>query len=220
MKHTLARGGIEFLAVFLGLAFSFNIDEWRQDNEVKNRLTADYINIQKDLINDITSLEAVISFQEKSVENGKELILMIQKNKIFNYEKFIEHLSHVWNSSTFFGTSSAYDASVSSGRLTYFGDDELGNEIGIIYGHFYSRMDLNGEQVDSFWYLNNIGTHYFGADPFEINTKKQNLQKIFSNEYLGKLKIFIQMQGGYVFKAKNALNQMRKVEKLLRLKVD
>ena len=179
MKHTLARGGIEFLAVFLGLAFSFNIDEWRQDNEVKNRLTADYINIQKDLINDITSLEAVLSFQEKSVENGKELILMIQKNKIFNYEKFIEHLSHVWNSSTFFGTSSAYDASVSSGRLTYF-----------------------------------------GADPFEINTKKQNLRKIFSNEYLGKLKIFIQMQGGYVFKAKNALNQMRKVEKLLRLKVD
>ena len=26
----------------------------------------------------------------------------------------------------------------------------------MIYGHFYSRMDLNGEQLDSFWYTSNF----------------------------------------------------------------
>jgi len=28
MKNILARGGIEFLAVFLGIVLSFNVEEW------------------------------------------------------------------------------------------------------------------------------------------------------------------------------------------------
>lgn len=220
MKNILARGGIEFLAVLLGISMSFNVDEWKQDKEIEKRLKSDYINIQKDLTKDILLLEKALSYQQISFDSGLKALEMLINKEIFNYEKFINNLSNVWNSGTFFGTSSAYDASVSSGRLTYFGNDKLANEIGIIYGHFYSRMDLNGEQLDSFWYSANFGIKYFGSNPFDSEIKKINLKKIFSNDYLGALQTFIgEIQGGYIRKAENALNQMKKVDLLLNIKI-
>ena len=220
MKNILARGGIEFLAVLLGITMSFNVDEWKQDKEIEKRLKSDYINIQKDLRKDIVLLERVLAVQQESFESGLKALEMIKNKEKFDYKKFINNLSNVWNSSTFFGTSSAYDASISSGRLTYFGNDEIANEIGIIYGHFYSRMDLNGEQLDSFWYSSNFGRKYFGSDPFESEAKKANLKKIFSNDYLGALQTFIdEIQRFYISKAKNALNQMKKVDLLLNDKI-
>ena len=220
MNKILARGGIEFLAVLLGITMSFNVDEWKQDKEIEKRLKSDYINIQKDLRKDIVLLERVLAVQQESFESGLKALEMIKNKEKFDYKKFINNLSNVWNSSTFFGTSSAYDASVSSGRLTYFGNDEIANEIGIIYGHFYSRMDLNGEQLDSFWYSSNFGRKYLGSDPFESDVKKANLKKIFSNDYLGALQTFIdEIQRFYISKAKNALNQMKKVDLLLNEKI-
>ena len=220
MNKILARGGIEFLAVLLGITMSFNVDEWKQDKEIEKRLKSDYINIQKDLRKDIILLERVLAVQKESFESGLKALEMIKNKEKFDYKKFINNLSNVWNSSTFFGTSSAYDASVSSGRLTYFGNDEIANEIGIIYGHFYSRMDLNGEQLDSFWYSGDFGIKYFGSDPFEPETKKANLKKIFSSDYLGALQTFIdEIQRFYIGKAENALNQMKKVDLLLNEKI-
>jgi|TARA_B110000263_G_C15290396_1_gene502969 hypothetical protein len=220
MKKILARGGIEFLAVLLGISMSFNVDEWKQDKEIEKRLKSDYINIQKDLQKDIILLEEVLSYQQISFDSGLKALEMIRNKEIFDYENFINNLRNVWNSGTFFGTSSAYDASISSGRLTYFGNDKLANEIGIIYGHFYSRMDLNGEQLDSFWYSADFGIKYFGSNPFDLEIKKINLKKIFSNDYLGALQTFIvEIQGGYIRKAENALNQMKKVDSLFNIKI-
>ena len=220
MKNIFARGGIEFLAVLLGITMSFNVDEWKQDKEIEKRLKSDYINIQKDLRKDIILLERVIAVQKESFESGLKALEMIKNKEKFDYEKFIINLSNVWNSGTFFGTSSAYDASVSSGRLTYFGNDEIANEIGIIYGHFYSRMDLNGEQLDAFWYSADFGIKYFGSDPFELEVKKANLKKIFSNDYLGALQTFIdEIQRFYIIKAESALNQMKKVDIMLNNKI-
>ena len=220
MKNILARGGVEFLAVLLGITLSFNVDEWKQDKEIEKRLKSDYINIQKDLRKDIFSLKNVIASQQKSYQSGLKALEMIKNNEMFDYEKFINNLSNVWNGATFFGTSSAYDASVSSGRLTYFGNDEITNEIGIIYGHFYSRMDLNGEQLDSFWYTSDFGIKYFGSEPFNPDVKKTNIKTIFSNDYLGSLRTFIdEIQGLYIIKAENALNQMKKVDLLLDEKI-
>ena len=35
MKNVLARGGIEFIAVFLGIALSLWVDEYRENNEIQ-----------------------------------------------------------------------------------------------------------------------------------------------------------------------------------------
>ena len=110
MKNLLTRGGVEFLAVLLGITLSFSVDEWKQDKEIEKRLKSDYINIQKDLRKDIVLLENVISSQQKSFDSGLEALNMIKNKEKFVYEDFISNLENVWNSATFFGTSSAYNA--------------------------------------------------------------------------------------------------------------
>ncbi|MDB9722876.1 DUF6090 family protein [Candidatus Marinimicrobia bacterium] len=70
----------------------------------------------------------------------------------------------VTSGNTFFGTKASYEASISSGRLTYFGIDTLANEIGQVYEHHYDRLDLNGkllDEVNFFKFLNfNSGVRY------------------------------------------------------------
>jgi hypothetical protein len=46
MKNILARGGIEFLAVFLGIALSLWVDDYQEEKDIKIRLMDDYKKIQ------------------------------------------------------------------------------------------------------------------------------------------------------------------------------
>ena len=101
MKNILTRGGIEFLAVFLGIALSLYVDEWREENQIRERLIADYHSIQKDLDIDIPYLEQIIEGQKKSYQNGMEMIQMLDKERSFNYDKFVKSSLFVSSGSTF-----------------------------------------------------------------------------------------------------------------------
>ena len=214
MKNILARGGIEFLAVFLGIALSLYVDEWREENQIRERLMADYHSIQKDLEIDIPYLERIIVGQTRGYENGMEMIQMLDKEESFNYGQFVKSSLFVTSGSTFFGTKASYQASVSSGRLTYFGIDSLSNEIGEIYEHHYNRLDLNGLLLDelNFFKLPDINS---GPRYLSEKIKQQNLDKIFSPEYYPGLKDFLILQNSYIKKCKWALEQMKKVNALL-----
>ena len=214
MKNILARGGIEFLAVFLGIALSLYVDEWREENQIRERLMADYQSIQKDLEIDIPYLERIIVGQTRGYENGMEMIQMLDKEESFNYGQFVKSSLFVTSGSTFFGTKASYQASVSSGRLTYFGIDSLSNEIGKVYEHHYNRLDLNGLLLDelNFFKLPNINS---GPRYLSEKIKQQNLDKIFSPEYYPGLKDFLTLQNSYINKCKWALEQMKKVNALL-----
>ena len=61
MKNILARGGIEFLAVFLGIALSLWVDDYRQEKELNNRIIDDYKNIYSEVKSNIKIIEKVIS---------------------------------------------------------------------------------------------------------------------------------------------------------------
>ena len=210
MKNILARGGIEFLAVFLGIALSLYVDEWREENQIRERLMADYHSIQKNLEIDIPYLERIIVGQTRGYENGMEMIQMLDKEESFNYGQFVKSSLFVTSGSTFFGTKASYQASVSSGRLTYFGIDSLSNEIGKVYEHHYNRLDLNGLLLDelNFFKLPNINS---GPRYLSEKIKQQNLDKIFSPEYYPGLKDFLTLQNSYINKCKWALEQMKRV---------
>ena len=45
MKNTLARGGVEFLAVLFGITISLWVEDWRQDRDIQDKILEDYINI-------------------------------------------------------------------------------------------------------------------------------------------------------------------------------
>ncbi len=61
MKNILARGGIEFLAVFLGIALSLWVDDYRQEKELNNRIIDDYRNIYSEVLSNIIIIEDVIT---------------------------------------------------------------------------------------------------------------------------------------------------------------
>ena len=214
MKNILARGGIEFLAVFLGIALSLYVDEWREENQIRERLMADYHSIQKDLDIDIPYLEQIIVGQTRGYQNGMGMIQMLDNEESFNYDKFVKSNLFVTSGNTFFGTKASYQASISSGRLTYFGIDSLSNEVGKVYEHHYNRLDLNGLLLDELNFFKlpdtNSGPRYLSE-----KVKQQNLDKIFSPEYYPQLKDFLTLQNSYINKCKWALEQMKKVNALL-----
>ena len=43
MRNILARGGIEFIAVFLGIALSFYVEEWQTEKEQKELLKVEFV---------------------------------------------------------------------------------------------------------------------------------------------------------------------------------
>tara|TARA_B100000686_G_C16601881_1_gene869098 strand:- start:114 stop:788 length:675 start_codon:yes stop_codon:yes gene_type:complete len=212
--NIFTRGAIEFLAVFLGIGLSLYVDEWREENQIRERLMADYHSIQKDLEKDIPYLEQIIVGQTKSSLNGSDMIEMLDKEEDFDYDKFVRSSLFVTSGSTFFGTKASYEASVSSGRLTYFGIDSLANEIGNVYEHHYNRLDLNGLLLDelNFFKLPDINS---GPRNSLEKVKEQNLNIIFSPNYYPGLRDFITLQNSYINKCKWALDQMIKVNSLL-----
>jgi len=42
MNNLFTRGGIEFLAVFIGIVLSLWVDDWREERELRSRLNEDY----------------------------------------------------------------------------------------------------------------------------------------------------------------------------------
>ena len=61
MKNILARGGIEFLAVFLGIALSLWVDDYRQEKELNNRIIDDYKNPVLVQSIDVVGTKAIIA---------------------------------------------------------------------------------------------------------------------------------------------------------------
>ena len=60
MKNILARGGIEFLAVFLGIALSLWVDDYRESREINVRLFDDYQKIHSEVKSNIKKIRNII----------------------------------------------------------------------------------------------------------------------------------------------------------------
>ena len=60
MKNILARGGIEFLAVFLGIALSLWVDDYRESREINVRLFDDYQKIHSEVKSNIQNIRNII----------------------------------------------------------------------------------------------------------------------------------------------------------------
>ena len=67
MKTILTRGGIEFLAVFLGIALSLWVDDYREERELKERLNDDLIKIYNEVQANTVNIEKIIDLGIRSV---------------------------------------------------------------------------------------------------------------------------------------------------------
>ena len=83
MKNLLARGGIEFLAVLLGISLSLWVEDWRQNKEIQSRLNLDYLNIKQEIIEDIDNIDNIINRVEDQILALNTLVEYYEKKIIY-----------------------------------------------------------------------------------------------------------------------------------------
>ena len=191
MKNTLARGGVEFLAVLFGITISLWVEDWRQDRDIQDKILEDYINIRDEIEIDIKNIDRIIASVDKQSELLKTLIKYSNKELNFEEEKILTSLQEV-TAPTFFGSLTAYKASVSSGRLNFSTEQNISNEISLLYEHFYKRLDTNSEIYDQ--RLQILKRDYF-IDFYSLihgkNVFNENTRSIFLSDRMEKAMYWI-----------------------------
>ena len=81
MKSLLARGGVEFIAVLLGISLSLYVDENSKKKEIQLALQKDLISIRADLKKDLYEIQRIDSLKTRGL-NQLNLYLDIINNKI------------------------------------------------------------------------------------------------------------------------------------------
>ena len=151
MKNILARGGIEFLAVFLGIALSFYVEEMQteKDNERKkdqylsdltNTLEMDIQQINKLLETLINSEKLITEIQSDIDENHKALSDIEILNKLLDVEVGF----------SFFPQDGIFNQLISTGSFELIENVELKNILLEMYNHQKQRNYAMSTEIDHF----------------------------------------------------------------------
>ena len=151
MKNILARGGIEFLAVFLGIALSFYVEEWQtqKDNELKkDQYLADLINT---LEADVSQIDKLL----KTLINSDKLISEIQsdidkKHSIYSDAETLKKLLDVEVGFSFFPQDGIFNQLISTGSFELIKNVELKNILLEMYNHQKQRNYATSTEIDHF----------------------------------------------------------------------
>ena len=216
MKNIFARGGIEFLAVFLGIALSFYVEEWQNTNDQKNLLNKDCKNILLDVNEDINTISNVIKSNKDDLKSCNTILSNVEDITSIKVDSVLLNLYSLCYP-TFFGITKSYKLSYSTGRLNLYGDDVLISEISRLYDHYYERLKINSDLYDQVslrffdTYLNkNIGYARYG-DYDKDDLEEFFSEKVFTNEvltYRGRV-------GNYIRRLEETENQLKTVKNKL-----
>ena len=124
MKNILARGGIEFLAVFLGIALSLWVDEYQKTNDARelNRqiLHRLYDNLQADSIDGVWNINA-----HKTVIRGSKKVSLWCDNEQPSLDSIDIFISSLGIVTIFINNMEEYNALKSSGRMELIKNERL-----------------------------------------------------------------------------------------------
>ena len=168
MKNILTRGGIEFLAVLLGISGSLWIDNYSKEREIYIALNQDISNIRLDIEQDLEEIKRIDTLITLSLAKI-DLFL-----KITNKENDIDEIDSTTFSSfkgfsnTFFPMGSSYLVAQNSGRINKIEDQKLLKSISKYYQNSYERLKTNNFMYDDFL---NINMFSFRA---ELESKKND----------------------------------------------
>ena len=138
MKNILARGGIEFLAVLLGISGSLWIDSNNKSVELKSKTTEVYSLLENqtdELINYTTN---------KLNEYDKQLVrynALINDWDTFNYDTIVnkkKYISDIWFSiqNAYYPDFSIYETLINSGEINLINFDTIRR-----FGRLYESME-------------------------------------------------------------------------------
>ena len=125
MKNVLARGGIEFLAVLLGITGSLWIDNYSKDKEIFLALNQDINNIKSELKQDLIEMNRVDSLVTEGLKKINIYINIANKKKLSTKVDSAIFLKTTGLTSTFFPMGSSYLVAQNSGRINKINDLSL-----------------------------------------------------------------------------------------------
>ena len=215
MKTILTRGGIEFLAVFLGIALSLWVDDYREERELKERLNDDLIKIFNEVQANTANIEKIIDLNEKNLFNEEKLLKILNKEMVYDFDEVVELISDIrWP--TYFGETTAYRSSVSSGRFNTSKNDSLVRQLSRLYEHFFVRLKLNGDILDkqAFEFTGNHSKKFNKAKFKHSNVDTLSLTKYFFSDdfHNGLLGTYEIRKNYYMDRLKDTRKQLFKVK--------
>jgi len=201
MKNILARGGIEFLAVLLGITLSLGVDESSKGKEIDLALRKDLINIRADLKKDIIEIERIDSLKSKGLDQLEIYLDIINNNlELEDVDSTLLFKNYGDISYTFFPMGSSYLVSLNSGRINYIEDLELIIALSKYYQNSYERIKANNFMFDEFLNKNFFKFRSILEDQKTINDKYKIINSGRFSEYILESKDRIIAYQSYVLK--------------------
>jgi|TARA_B110000438_G_scaffold115023_1_gene112667 hypothetical protein len=210
VKNILARGGIEFLAVLLGITLSLWVDENSKNKDIHLALQKDLINIRADLNKDLNEIERIDSLKTKGLEQ-LEIYLDIINNKrqIEDADSTLLFNNYGNISYTFFPMGSSYLVSLNSGRINYIEDLELIIALSKYYQNSYERIKTNNFMFDEFLNKNFFRFRSILEDQKTVKDKINILKSGRFSEYILEAEDRISAYQSYVLvDMKNSANNL------------
>ena len=202
------------MAVFLGIALSFYVEEWQNTIEQKNLLNKDCKNILLDVNEDITTITNVIKSNKEDLKSCNAILRNVEDISSINIDSVLLNLSSL-GYPTFFGITKSYKLSYSTGRLNLYGDDDLISEISRLYDHYYERLKINSDLYDQVsvrffdtYVSKNIAYARSGFDYDSTELEDFFSEKVFINEVL----TFRGRVGNYIKRLEETEVQFQKVK--------
>jgi len=193
MKNILARGGVEFLAVFLGIALSLWVDEYQKSKESKELnnqiLRRLYDNLEAD------STDAIWNSKAHNVASiGSEKVLEWCNNGQPNLDSIDIFISAMAIRTIFINNIEEYNALKSSGRMELIKDEELVKNLHEYYTEVIYvkssddniRNDVNNHFVP---FMSNYADFY-GKDESKIVYESYRIFHLKELPPVSKLKFF------------------------------
>lgn len=138
MKNILARGGIEFIAVLLGISGSLWIDDWSTSRSDISEEYSAYVRLSRAMEQDIVNLEQELKNNNKMVEVINYLINNINDIEADSLALYIDQTqSYV----TLMPQLSDYEALKNTGKLYKISDFDLLQKIIDLYDIKYGEID-------------------------------------------------------------------------------
>lgn len=137
MKNILARGGIEFLAVLLGISGSLWIDDWSTIQNDQTEEYEAYTRLSEAMEQDILNLEKAL------VENNEMVFIlnrMINDISSITDDSLSAYIDSTQSYSTFNPQYSDYEALKNTGRLYKISDFDLLQKIIDLYDNKYASI--------------------------------------------------------------------------------
>ena len=217
MKNIFARGGIEFLAVFLGIALSLWVDDYREERELKDRLEDDFQKIYKEVQSNIKNIDNIIKNNRKHLQSESKLLDIINKKEEYSFDKSIDLIDGLkWP--TFFGETTAYRTSIASGRFNTSDKDTLVRSISLLYEHYFVRLTLNGDILDqrAFDFLTKYAVKFNKPRFYQQNIDTLGLEEyFFSDEFHnGLLSAHDIRKNYYMHRLNETRNHLDRVQKI------